>query len=186
MKTPPAGLLECGFGPVRAIRRGLHLFQQVSITTALPRVLGKWPCDSAELGQVGRVKFRPARFQAHGRGGIGRFPRWHLANKCLNIARRNPLPRYAWTALSGAVRLRPDRARRGGFLAAAARLARFRPSRGSGLTRTPMPKALRCSGTPAKLGCGRPRRGSTSRRTIIPRSSTRSKWQGGAAQGGAA
>jgi hypothetical protein len=66
MKLPSAGPLEFGFPHARAIGRGLHLFQQVSITIALPRVPRKWPYDSTQLGQVRRTKFRPARFQADG------------------------------------------------------------------------------------------------------------------------
>jgi hypothetical protein len=65
-KSPSADLLEFGFRRARAIGCGLHLFQQVSITIALRRVLGKWPYDSMELGQVRRAKFRPTRFQAYG------------------------------------------------------------------------------------------------------------------------
>jgi hypothetical protein len=90
MKSPSAGLPEFGFGPAGAIRRGLHLFEQPSIAIALLGVPWKWPYDNAELGQVRRAKFRPARLQAFGRGGNGRFRRRHLTNKCLNIARRNP------------------------------------------------------------------------------------------------
>jgi hypothetical protein len=44
----------------------LHLFQQVLITIALRRVLGKWPYVKTELGRFRRAKYRPARFQAHG------------------------------------------------------------------------------------------------------------------------
>jgi hypothetical protein len=50
MKSPSADLLEFGFRQPRAIGRGLHLFQQVSIAIALPRVLWKWPYFGAELG----------------------------------------------------------------------------------------------------------------------------------------
>jgi hypothetical protein len=64
MKTPSAGLLEFGFRPVRGIGRGLHLLQQISITIALPRVLGEWPWDIADLAEVRRAKFGRARFQA--------------------------------------------------------------------------------------------------------------------------
>jgi hypothetical protein len=65
-KSPSAGLLELGFRRARAIGRGLHLFQQVSITIALRRVLGKCPYVNTTLGQLRRANFRPARFQAYG------------------------------------------------------------------------------------------------------------------------
>ena len=77
MKSPLADILEFGFRRARGTGRGLHLFQQVSITIALRRVLGKSPYDSTELGQIRRAKFRLARFQAYGRGGNGRFRRCH-------------------------------------------------------------------------------------------------------------
>jgi hypothetical protein len=50
MKSPSAGLLEFGFRHARAIGCGLHLCQQVSITIALRRVLGKWPYVNTQLG----------------------------------------------------------------------------------------------------------------------------------------
>ena len=50
-KTPAAVFLDFGFRPVRAIWRRLHLPQQISITIALPRVLGEWPWRHiADLG----------------------------------------------------------------------------------------------------------------------------------------
>jgi hypothetical protein len=91
-KSPSAGLLDLGFGRARAIGRGLHLFQQVSITIALRRVLGKCPYVNTVLGQLRRANFRPARFQAY--GGNGRFRRWHSCSKRLNTAKRNPLQRH--------------------------------------------------------------------------------------------
>jgi hypothetical protein len=61
MKTPPASFLELGFRPVRAIRGGLHLPQQIFITSALRRILGKWPWDVANLGEVRCANFGHAR-----------------------------------------------------------------------------------------------------------------------------
>ena len=63
-KTLAAVILDFGFRPVRAIGRGLHLPQQVSITIALRRVLGEWPWHIADLGEVRRAKIGRARFQA--------------------------------------------------------------------------------------------------------------------------
>src|SRR6202050_4673254 len=63
-KSPPAGLLEFALGRARGTACGLHLLQQVSITIALPRVLGKWGNDSTQLGQVRCTNSRPPRFQA--------------------------------------------------------------------------------------------------------------------------
>jgi hypothetical protein len=78
VKMPSAVLLEFGFRPVRAIGGGPHLPQQISITIALPRVLGKSPLHIADLGEVRRAKkFGRARFQAYGREGNGRLRRWH-------------------------------------------------------------------------------------------------------------
>jgi hypothetical protein len=66
IKSRSAGLLEFALLCARVTGRGLHLFQQVSITIALRRVLRKWPYVNTELAQVRRAKFRPARFQAYG------------------------------------------------------------------------------------------------------------------------
>ena len=65
-KSPSAGLLEFALRRARVTACGLHLFEQVSITIALPRVLGKWRYDSTQLCQVRCTKSRPARFQADG------------------------------------------------------------------------------------------------------------------------
>ncbi len=80
MESPSAGLLEFGFRPARAIGRGLHLLQQILITIALTRILGEWPNESAEFGQVRRAKFGRTRFQAYGREGkYGRVRCWHAS-----------------------------------------------------------------------------------------------------------
>src|SRR5262245_52524838 len=55
MKMPPAELLELGFRAVRAVGRGLHLRHQITITIALPHVLGELPRDIADLGEVRRA-----------------------------------------------------------------------------------------------------------------------------------
>src|SRR5437667_12073360 len=77
MKSPSADLLEFVFPPVRAVRRGLHLLQQILIASALRRVLGEWPWDIADLREVRCAKFGRARLQAAGREGNRRFLRWH-------------------------------------------------------------------------------------------------------------
>jgi hypothetical protein len=66
MKSTSAGLLEFALRRKRVTGCGLYLFQQVSITIVLRRVLGKSPYDSTELGQVRRAQFRRARFEAYG------------------------------------------------------------------------------------------------------------------------
>ena len=78
MKSPPAGLLEFGFRPARAIRRGLHLFKQILKTLALPRARREESWDIAELAEVRRAKFGlRALFADYGRQGDRRFPCWH-------------------------------------------------------------------------------------------------------------
>jgi hypothetical protein len=64
MEPVSADLLDFIFRTVREIRRGLHLPQQISITIALPRVLGKWPWHIADLGEVRCAKDGRGRFQA--------------------------------------------------------------------------------------------------------------------------
>ena len=90
MKTLSAGVFEFGFRPVRAIGRGLHLPQQISITITLPRVLGEWPWHIADLGEVRRAKLGRAGFQAYGSERNGAFHGMH-ASKRLNTVRRNSL-----------------------------------------------------------------------------------------------
>ena len=76
-KAVSAKCFVFGFPLGRAIRRGPHLLQQISVTSAFPGVLGKWPLDKADLGEVRRGKVRRPRFQAHPREGSGRFRRRH-------------------------------------------------------------------------------------------------------------
>jgi hypothetical protein len=92
VKMLPAVFLDFGFRPVRAIWRRLHLPQQISITIALPPVLGESPWHIADLGEVRRAKIGRARFQAYGEEVNG-FRRWHDASKRLNTVRRNLLRR---------------------------------------------------------------------------------------------
>jgi hypothetical protein len=89
VESPLAGFLDFGFRPVRTIPRRLHFLQQISITSALPRVLGEWPWQIADLAEIRRGKIGPGRFQTYGTGINGTFGPCHDGSKRLNTVRRN-------------------------------------------------------------------------------------------------